>query len=155
MAEIPRLRTLRHAIAYFSDLDRCLELAVRMRWRNGVACPVCGSKDVMFLSTRQLWKCKQEHPHRQFSVKVRTIFEDSQIGLGKWFATIWMIANDPDQVSTLDISRELELSPKTAAYMVHRIQLAMNTGSFEKIAYQNRRSPQASVIAIDSGDGPR
>ena len=150
MAETPRLRTLRQAIAYFSNRDRCLELAVRMRWRNGVACPTCGSQQVTFLSTRQLWKCKQQHPQQQFSVKVGTIFEDSPIGLDKWFGAIWMVANHPEEVTALDLARDLQVSQKTAAHMIHRIQLAMNTGTFEKIAYRKDRSSRARIFALDS-----
>jgi hypothetical protein len=125
-----------------------------MRWRNGIACPNCGGKDVIFLSTRQLWKCKQQHPRQQFSVKVGTIFEDSPIGLDKWFGAIWMVANHPEQVTALDLARDLQVSQKTAGYMIHRIQLAMNTGTFEKMAYRRSTVPRASVITIDS-DYPR
>ncbi len=123
---------LREAVRYFSDSDRCLEFAVRLRWPDGVACPVCGSREVAFLATRRIWTCRNEHPRRQFSVKSGTMFEDSAIGLDKWFAAIWMVANDPDGPSSYAVARELGVTQKTAWFMMHRIRLAMRSGSFEK-----------------------
>ena len=85
--------TLLEAIRYFADPDRALAYMVELRWPDGVTCPTCGSQSVSFLKTRRVWKCRAKHPRKQFSVKVGTIFEDSPIGLDKWFAAMWLIAN--------------------------------------------------------------
>lgn len=118
-------KTLVEAIKYFSDPDVCLGFMAKLRWSDGVACPTCGSKDVRFISTRRIWECKAQHPKRQFSVKVGTIFEDSPIGLDKWLAAIWMIANAKNGVSSYEVGRGLGVTQKTAWFMMHRIRLAM------------------------------
>ena len=125
--------TLMDAIRYFSDPDRCLEFAVKMRWPDGVTCPTCGSKKVNFLATRRIWKCIIRHERQQFSVKVGTIFEDSPIGLDKWFAAMWMIANYKNGVSSYEIHRAISVTQKTAWFMLHRIRLAMQSGSMFKM----------------------
>ena len=117
--------TLVEAIRYFTDPDVCLDFVVKLRWPNGVACPTCGSQDVRFIATRRIWECKQKHDKRQFSVKVGTIFEDSPIGLDKWLAAIWMIANAKNGISSYEIARSLGVTQKTAWFMLHRIRLAM------------------------------
>jgi hypothetical protein len=86
-------QTLLEAIRHFADPNVTLRTMVELRWPNGVCCPTCGRTDVRFIATRRLWECKEKHPRRQFSAKVGTIFEDSPIDLGKWFAAIWMVAN--------------------------------------------------------------
>ncbi|MGH6972037.1 MAG: transposase, partial [Caulobacteraceae bacterium] len=86
-------QTLMEAVRHFADADRTLETMVALRWPNGVHCPVCGRTDVRFIATRRLWECKEKHPKRQFSAKVGTIFEDSPLGLDKWFVAIWSVAN--------------------------------------------------------------
>ncbi|MGA8233166.1 MAG: transposase, partial [Candidatus Acidiferrales bacterium] len=91
MADKPK--TLQQAIIYFSNPDNCLNYLVARRWPKGVACPTCGRTDVRFIATRHMWECKDKHPRKQFSVKIGTIFEDSPIGLDKWLAALWMIAN--------------------------------------------------------------
>ncbi len=120
-------KTLIEAINYFSDPDVCVEFVARLRWANEVACPTCGSTDVRYIKTRRIWECKAQHPKRQFSVKVGTIFEDSAINLTKWLAAIWMIANAKNGVSSYEVSRSLGVTQKTAWFMMHRIRLAMGT----------------------------
>lgn len=125
-------RTLVEAIRHFSDPDVALATMVELRWPNGVCCPTCGRADVRFIATRRVWECKGKHPRRQFSAKVGTIFEDSPLGLDKWFTTIWMIANCKNGVSSYEIHRGIGVTQKTAWFMLHRIRLAMETGSFIK-----------------------
>ncbi len=125
-------RTLQEAIRYFSDPAVCLDYVAKLRWPNGIACPTCGSADVRFLATRRLWECKAKHPRRQFSVKVGTIFEDSPIGLDKWLAAMWIIANAKNGVSSHEMHRTLGVTQKTAWFMLHRIRLAMQTKTFAK-----------------------
>ena len=127
--------TLQEAILYFSDPDRCLALMVQSRWPDGVVqCPTCRSDKVRFLATRRVWECKAKHPKRQFSVKVGTVFEDSPIGLDKWFTAAWLVANCKNGVSSYEIHRALKVTQKTAWFMDHRIRLAMQSGTFEKVA---------------------
>jgi transposase-like protein len=127
-------RTLQEAILYFADPDRCLKFMVEIRWPDGVKCPTCGSKEVYFLESRRVWKCKAKHAKQQFSAKVGTVFEDSPIGLDKWFAAVWMVANCKNGVSSYEIHRALKVTQKTAWFMDHRIRLAMQSGTFEKVA---------------------
>jgi transposase-like protein len=125
--------TLLDAIRFFSDPDVSLNFMVAIRWPDGVTCPTCGSREVGFLKTRRLWKCKNHHPQQQFSVKVGTIFEDSPIGLDKWFCAMWLVGNCKNGVSSYEIARDLHITQKTAWFMNHRIRRAMETGSFEKM----------------------
>ena len=101
-------QSLQDAIRYFSDPDRCLDTAVALRWPDGVTCPTCGNKEATFLKTRRVWKCKNKHARQQFSVKVGSIFEESPIGLDKWFTAIWLIANCKNGISSYEIARDLE-----------------------------------------------
>ncbi len=125
-------QTLVEAIRYFSDPAVCLAAMARLRWPEGVICPTCGSPEVRFLANQSRWQCKHQHPRRQFSVKVGTIFEDSPIGLDKWLAALWMIANAKNGVSSYEVGRALGVTQKTAWFMLHRIRLAMQAKSFTK-----------------------
>ncbi|HEX8735516.1 MAG TPA: IS1595 family transposase [Pyrinomonadaceae bacterium] len=125
--------TLQEAIIRFSDKDFCFNLAVSMRWKDGIAvCPNCQSTETSFLSTRKIWKCK--NCKKQFSVKVGTIFEDSPLGLDKWFTAMWLIANAKNGISSYELGRALGFKQKTAWFVLHRIRLAMENGSIEKLS---------------------
>ena len=125
-------QTLTEAIKHFADPEVTHATMVELRWPDGVCCPTCGRKDVRYISTRRMWECKEKHPKRQFSAKVGTIFEDSALGLDKWFAAIWMIANCKNGISSYEVHRALGVTQKSAWFMLHRIRLAMKTGSFLK-----------------------
>ncbi len=129
-------QTLIEAIRCFSDPDVCLNYMVQSRWPSGVTCPTCGSTEISFISTRRIWKCKSKHAKQQFSVKVGTIFEDSPIDLDKWLAAMWMIGNAKNGVSSYELSRAIDVTQKSAWFMLHRIRLAMQAETFDKIGGQ-------------------
>ncbi len=128
------LKTLQQAIIFFSNPDNCLNYMVARRFPDGVVCPTCGRNDVTFLAKQRKWQCKSAHSQRQFSIKVGTIFEDSPLGLDKWLIAIWMITNCKNGVSSYEVHRAIGVTQKSAWFMIHRIRVAMETGSLEKLS---------------------
>ncbi len=129
-------KTLLDAIRYFSDLDVATESVAKLRWPDGPVCPKCGLVDEKhyYLKTRRVWKCRS--CKKQFSVKVGTIFEDSPLGLDKWLPAVWLIANCKNGISSYELAKDLGIQQKSAWFMLHRIRLAMQTGTFEKLSGQ-------------------
>ncbi|HBR56272.1 MAG TPA: IS1595 family transposase, partial [Blastocatellia bacterium] len=127
-------KTLQKAVIYFSNPDNCLNYMASRRWPNGAICPTCGRQDVSFLANQKKWQCKSAHAKRQFSVKTGTIFEDSPLGLDKWLIAVWMITNCKNGVSSYEVHRAIGVTQKTAWFMIHRIRVAMECGSFEKLS---------------------
>jgi transposase-like protein len=119
------LKTLQQAIIYFSSPDNCVAYLVSKRWKDGVVCPNCGSKEVKYMASRRVWQCKVRHPKSQFSVKVGSVYEDSAIGLDKWLTATWMVTNCKNGVSSYEIARSIGVTQKSAWFMLHRIRLAM------------------------------
>lgn len=129
-------KTLQEAIKFFSDADTCTTFMAQIRWPEGVTCPYCKGKAVSYLSTRYKWKCMNKACHKQFSVKVGTVMEDSPIGLDKWLAAVWLITNAKNGISSYEVMRALGITQKSAWFLMHRIRLAMQTGTFEKLSGQ-------------------
>ncbi|MGZ5442197.1 MAG: IS1595 family transposase [Thermoanaerobaculia bacterium] len=127
-ANLPQ--TLQKATAYLAIELNAFDFAVALRWPEGVFCPFCQSGENSFISTRRVWKCKG--CRRQFSVRVGTIFEDSPLPLGKWLVVMWMLANCKNGVSSYEVHRALEVTQKTAWFMLHRVRAAMKAKSFDK-----------------------
>jgi len=128
----PEPKTLVEAIRHFADPDVSLLTMVKLRWPNGVRCPTCGHANPLFLRKQQRWECRIKHAKRQFSAKTGTIFEDSPLPLEKWFTAIWLISNCKNGVSSYEIHRAIGVTQKSAWFMLHRIRLAMETGTVEK-----------------------
>jgi transposase-like protein len=119
-------QSLQEAIVHFADPVNCVNYLVahRPEWKNGIICPKCGSSKIGFLKNQLRWQCNSRHPKRQFSVKVGTIMEDSPIGLDKWLPAMWLILNCKNGISSCEIARALNVTQKTAWFMLHRIRLA-------------------------------
>jgi transposase-like protein len=141
---LPQPKTLMEAVRYFEDPQRTHDMAVRLRWPEGVRCPTCKREDVRFFwattknrktgkeTPRPLFECRDRHAKRQFTVKTGTIFEDSALPLDKWFVAIWAIANCKNGISSYELHRATGISQKSAWFVLHRIRLAMDAGSFDK-----------------------
>ncbi len=114
------------ALRYFGDPRVCVRVIASARWPEGITCPHCGGTRVRVIATRCLWECGTKHPGRQFSVRVGTVFEDSALGLDKWLAVIWLLANGKKRVSSRQIQRVLGVTQKTGWLMLRRLWLAMD-----------------------------
>ncbi len=124
-------RSLLEAVTFFQNPQVALDFIVAMRWPEGVTCPRCEATEPSFLKTRRIWKCRS--CKRQFSAKVGTIFEDSPVALSKWLPAIWMLANAKNGISSYELGRALGVTQKTSWFMLHRIRLAMQTQTFDRI----------------------
>ena len=117
-------KTLQHAIVYFSDPQRAFDFAVKLRWPDGkVTCPRCDGSKHSFIKTRRIWFCYD--CKKQFTIKVKTIMEDSAIGLDKWMTAIWMLANCKNGVSSWELHRSIGVTQKSAWFMLQRIREAL------------------------------
>jgi transposase-like protein len=120
-------QTFQEAILYFADRNRCIDYLALRRWPDGkVVCPVCNREDAKFLEKQGKWQCKSVHHHRQFSVKVGTIFEDSPIPLAKWMPAVWALVNDKNGISSYELHRAIGVTQKSAWFMLHRIRVGMS-----------------------------
>jgi transposase-like protein len=127
-------QTLLEAISHFSDYENCRSFMVSVRWPDGkVRCPNCGSDKVGYLEKARVYRCYGDHPKQKFSLKVGTIFEDSPIPLEKWLPAVWLLVSCKNGVSSYEIHRALGITQKSAWFMLHRIRLAIQSGSFVKL----------------------
>ncbi len=125
--------TLTELSQLYGDDDKARTKLEQLRWSDGAECPQCESMDVYRLipktesktaGRKGLWKCAT--CRKQFTVTVGTIFEGSRIPLGKWLMAIHKICSSKKGISALQLSRELELTYKTAWFMTHRIRYGMS-----------------------------
>jgi transposase-like protein len=126
--------TLQEAVIHFASYENCHEFMMNLRWPDGmVRCPRCNSENVAYLPNARVFKCYEKHDRQKFSLKVGTIFEDSALGLDKWLPAVWLIANSKNGISSHELGRALGITQKSAWFMLHRIRLAMQTGTFDKL----------------------
>ena len=106
---------------------------ISIKWPDGrIVCPKCSGDKIGVIASRRMLQCKNPECRKQFSAKAGTIFEDSPLGLDKWFVAVWSIANAKNGISSCEVARALGVTQKTAWFMLHRIRAAMKTQSFQK-----------------------
>jgi transposase-like protein len=126
---------------YFSDEDAARELLEEMRWgKDGAVCPHCGGADPYKLVAKAdskkpgrkgLYKCRA--CRKQFTVTVKTVFEDSRIPLSKWLLAIHLLSAAKKGMSAHQLHRNLGISYKAAWFMAHRLRYAMSNGPLSEL----------------------
>ncbi len=112
------------------DENAAVEFMEKQRWGNMPACPCCGDIDVAMMkdnngkrNKRFLWRC--HGCKKQFTVRIGTVFENSRIPLRIWCHAFWAACAHKKGVSALQISRECNITYKSALFLMHRVRYAM------------------------------
>jgi transposase-like protein len=117
----------------FTDETKAREWLEARVWPNGPVCPHCANADHAKLKALQgkahrpgLYQCAE--CREQFTVTVKTVFERSKIPLTKWLAALFLLTASKKGVSAHQIHRSLDISYKSAWFMMHRLREALRTG---------------------------
>jgi transposase-like protein len=108
----------------FPTQKNCVKHLEKARWNNKPICPYCSSTN-----TNSLIKELRHHCNgcrKSFSVTVGTIFHHTHVPLQKWFLLISLMQNAEKGLSSLQASRDIDVSQTTTWSMMHRIRKAMS-----------------------------
>ena len=110
--------------------DEARAILEGIRWPTGLACPHCGSMDIVRITGKSdkvrdgLLRCKD--CRQQFTVTVGTIMHRSHITLRQWVQAFYSMCSHKKGVSALQLQRNLGLhSYRSAWFLAHRIRSAM------------------------------
>ncbi len=103
----------------FPDEQSCINHLEQLRWNGFVVSP--------FDPTSKVYKCKDnkyrcKNTGKYFNVKTNTLFDHTYIPLRKWFAAIWLVTSHKKGISSLQLSRDIDVTQKTAWFMLQRIR---------------------------------
>lgn len=113
----------------FATENDCINYLAKARWGEEPICPHCGVVGAYRFKNGKLFKCKA--CRKQFTVKVGTIFEDSALPLRKWFLAIYLLTSLKKGLSSIQLSKYVGVTQKTAWFMLQRIRYAVNTDEFK------------------------
>jgi transposase-like protein len=124
----------------FPDEQSCRDRLEQARWHGEPVCAQCGSvRKIYHVADGKLLKCAD--CRRQFSVRVGTIFEDSALPLKKWFLAIYILNAHKKGISSCQLAKDIEVTQKTAWFMLHRIRYATKHNTFMK--------PLNGIVEVD------
>ncbi len=115
-----KFKNLTELLDYFKDEKTCIEYFEKQQWNGKITCPFCGHDKVY--RTNRGFKCASNKCYKKFTVKVGTVFENSNIKLRTWFAAIYLCSAHKKGISSLQLGRDLGIPQKTAWFLEHRIR---------------------------------
>lgn len=123
MIDFSQFDSLLSMVEYFSSEDICKDAIIESRWGKGedqnVVCPYCGGHHCV---VRNDGRFRCNHCKKNFSCKVGTIFEDSNLPLRKWFIAMYLISSHKKGVSSCQLGRDIKVTQTTAWYMLLKIR---------------------------------
>jgi transposase-like protein len=120
MVNFTRFDSIISLASYFSNEEICRQFLKEQRWGSVVVCPYCGSVHVYACGDGKRFKC--DGCGNKFSVLVGTIFENTKLPLRKWFMAMYLLSSHKKGVSSHQIARDIEVTQKTAWFMLHKIR---------------------------------
>ncbi len=113
--------------AAFAHLERVI-------WAGNTVCPHCGGVERITKVKANpakriregLWRCGQ--CKGQFTVKIGTVFEHMRLPLHKALQAVYLVTSSKKGISAHQLHRTLEITYKSAWFLLHRIREAMRDG---------------------------
>ena len=108
----------------YPDEDSCKRKWREIREKEGVVCPICGSKEHYWKGDKECFECKHCH-HRQ-SLKAGTIMHGSQLPFMYWFITMHLLTSTKKTFSASELQRQLGHKYYRPIWaMLHKLRDAM------------------------------
>jgi transposase-like protein len=114
--------------------EHCEQALVAARWPGGFVCPSCGvtqSRTSFRREGRLYWQCAGcQH---QCSVTSGTVFEATKLPLTRWFLAMQLLTQAKNNVSALELTRQLGVSYRTAWLIKHKLLQAMTLAESDRL----------------------
>lgn len=124
----------------FKCEDDCHNYLIKLKWPQGVRCVYCNDSRVYKRRSGHRFKCRS--CNKSFSVTVGTIFHATKLPLRKWFLATAQILAAKKGISSLQLSRVLQINKDTAWYMQYRIREAMKSDELLRILSENTKEKE-------------
>jgi transposase-like protein len=131
MKKLLKFKNLMDLLEAFPTEQSCIQYLINVRHNGKIVCPHsdCKCEKVYAFKDGKTFKCAE--CKKRFSVRVGSIFQDSNIPLRKWFMAIYLITNHKKGISSVQLSKDIGVTQKSSWFMLHRLRHANKTKSFE------------------------
>src|ERR1700688_2941429 len=109
------------------DEAKAVAFLEKQRWAEQPTCPRCWSLALHQMKGRDgernkdyRWRCRE--CKQFFTVRTGTIFEETRLALRVWVYAFWKACSSKKGISALQLSREMEITHKSALFVLRRIR---------------------------------
>ena len=110
-------------LSKFDTEAKAVEFFESIRWKHGRTCPRCDNQNTYPHKTRQFfYHCRE--CRKQFTCKVNTMMHASPLPVKTWLYAMYKVSVARKGISSLQLSKQLGMTQKSAWHMLHRIKEA-------------------------------
>jgi transposase-like protein len=131
----PILNALRLATV---NEQAAVEFLESQRWGDAPVCPRCGDSDVYIMRTGDSrnkdfrWRCRG--CKQMYTVRTASVLEETRLPVRVWIFAIWKAASSKKGYSALQLSREMEITHKSALEINYGY-CSISVGEIHKLKY--------------------
>lgn len=131
MADV-QFNSLLKLIKEFPSELSCHQYLAARRWRDGVIiCPHCSHEEAYVFKDGITYKCKK--CSLKFNAKTKTFMDSSKLPTVKWIYAFYLVLHKKG-ISSIQLGKDVEVTQKTAWFMLQRIREALGNDSEEMLS---------------------
>ena len=121
---VAKTLSLFQLMGMFPDDDTATRFFEDLRWQDKQTCARCGGDGKLSVNnqTENSYWCGD--CRKYFSVRTNTVIENSRISIRKWIFALYLLMTARKGISSLQLSKKLDVTQKTVWFMLHRIREA-------------------------------
>lgn len=118
-------KNLKDLMSKLADEKACREHMEELRWGGNPICPFCNKDKPYKLGDGKTYRCKNKECKKDFTVTVKTVFENSKIPLSTWIAATYVLSAHKKGISSHQLARDLGITQKSAWFVLQRLRFIM------------------------------
>lgn len=108
----------------FPDAESARHYFEDQRWNGHIRCPHCGADSITRRGGKRTGEYRCRSCGEEFTVRTGTIFQRSHVPLHKWLYAMYLTVTARKGISSLQLSKEIGVTQKTAWFMQQRLREA-------------------------------
>ena len=114
----------------FITEGKSVEWLEQVAWGGNPICPHCGGVDGIGKGTKP-YSYWHKDCRKNFTIKTGTVMHSSKVPAQKWVVAIYYLITARKGISSLQLSKELGVTQKTAWFMLGRLREACKQGDYK------------------------
>ena len=110
----------------FPDEHKAREWVEHKRWNGNPTCTYCSTDKAYKTARVGTYRCRQ--CDKDFTVRMKTVMHRSHIPMHKWLYAMYCVVTARKGISSLQLSKELGMTQKSAWFLLQRIRAACHAG---------------------------
>lgn len=117
---IGKFNSLYDLLEAFPTEESCIKYLEQQRWANGIPVSPYDPTSKVYNRGDGMYRCK--NMGKNFNVRIGTMFEGAKLPLRKWFVAIYEITSRKKGISSIELSKRISVTYKTAWFMNQHIR---------------------------------